>query len=55
MYCEDDASKWANLPEEVWRSPKWKNADDSEKRKILDSYVKRNNPYDSSKFNPSYY
>lgn len=55
MHCEDDTSKWAHLPEEVWSSPKWKNAEDSEKRKILDSYVKRNNPYDKSKFTASEY
>jgi len=55
MHCEDDTSKWANVPEEVWSSPKWKKSDDAGKSKILDAYIKRNNPYDSSKFNPSYY
>jgi len=52
MHCEDDTSKWADVPKEVWSSPKWKKANDAEKSKILDAYVKRNNPYDSSKFTP---
>ena len=46
MYCEDDTSKWGDVPEEVWSSPKWKKADDAEKSRILDAYVKRNNPYE---------
>ena len=39
MFCSDDASKWADLPEEIWSSPEWKKADNKEKVKILDSFV----------------
>ena len=55
MFCEDDTSKWSDVPKEVWSSPKWKKADNAEKSKILDAYVKRNNPYNSEAFKPSYY
>ena len=54
MYCEDDTYKWSDVPEKIWSSPKWKKASDSEKRKILDDYVKKNPNYNQRKFKPFY-
>ena len=54
MYCEDDSYKWSHVPKEVWSNKKWKEASDSVKRKILDTYVKWNKKYDHNKFEPFY-
>ena len=43
MYCEDDASKWSIVPEEIWSDPKYYShrESDEQKSRILDRFVKR--------------
>jgi len=50
MYCEDDTSEYADVPQSIWSSAQWKKSDNSGKKKMLDAYVKRNSRYDMSKF-----
>lgn len=52
MYCEDDTSKWADVPEQIWSSKEWKNADDKKKKVMLDVWVKQNKTYDPSSYTP---
>ena len=55
MFCNDDSSKWADVPEEIWSSPEWKKADKKEKKAMLDAFVKKNPKYDFDAYEPSYY
>ena len=55
MYCEDDASKWADLPHQIFISKEWKEADAQKKKAILDDWVKQNKEYNHSNYEPSYY
>tara|TARA_R100001015_G_C4610802_1_gene166196 strand:+ start:53 stop:1360 length:1308 start_codon:yes stop_codon:yes gene_type:complete len=45
MFCEDDQSRYANTPKELWSSEGWYKLDPKEQAKRLDAYVKRNPKY----------
>jgi len=45
MFCEDDQSRYADLPEEIWSSPEYKKGTPQDHARMLDAYVKRNHQY----------
>lgn len=53
MFCEDDSYKWADLPEEIWRSEQYHKADLAKQKEMLDKYVKKHPKYNMRNFKPS--